>query len=227
MNRQRGEMDIVTKDTLHETGNLSKLISQTLRSIRVVRAYGQEQREIDRVENTVERTLEFSMRSLRTKARSGPVVELLAGVGFSGAILFAGMEGAQGRMTIGEFSAFLAAAMLLYQPLKALAQLQMSLQEGVAASGRVFGILDEPQKMLEGKGCKVDLDLSRGAISFKNVDFSYDDENYVLKDFTLDIPAGKSVALVGPSGRVKAPSCIWSCAFMIRKKVRSLWMGRS
>jgi len=203
MNRQRGEMDKVTKDTLHETGSLSKLITQTLRSIRVVRAYGQEKREIDRVTNTVERTMEFSMRSLRTKARSGPVVELLAGIGFSGAILFAGMEGAHGRMTIGEFSAFLAAAMLLYQPLKALAQLQVSLQEGVAASGRVFGILDEPQKMLEADDA-VALELSKGTISFENVDFSYDEENAVLMDFTLDIPAGKSVALVGPSGAGKS-----------------------
>ncbi len=203
MNRQRDEMDKVTKDTLHETGSLSKLIAQTLRSIRVVRAYGQEEREISRVVDTVERTLEFSMRSLRAKSRSGPVVELLAGIGFSGAILFAGMEGAQGRMTIGEFSAFLAAAMLLYQPLRMLAQLQVSLQEGVAASGRVFGIIDEPQKMLEASGA-ADLDLSKGAISFENVTFAYDDENIVLKDFSLEIPAGKSVALVGPSGAGKS-----------------------
>ncbi len=203
MNRQRGEMDRATKKTLQETGALSKLITQTLRSIRVVRAYGQEEREIERAKGTIERTLEYSMRSLRTKAKSGPVVEMLAGVGFSGAILFAGMEGAQGRMTIGEFSAFLAAAMLLYQPLKALAQLQVSLQEGVAASGRVFGIIDQPQKLLEPENAK-DLKLDKGAISFRNVNFSYDGENPVLKDFTLEIPAGKSVALVGPSGAGKS-----------------------
>ena len=203
MNRQRGEMDRATRKTLQETGTLSKLITQTLRSIRVVRAYGQEEREISRARNTIERALEYTMRSLRTKVKSGPVVELLAGVGFSGAILFAGMEGAQGRMTIGEFSAFLAAAMLLYQPLKALAQLQVSLQEGVAASGRVFGILDQQQKMTELDDAK-ELDLSKGAIRFDHVDFAYDENNPVLKDFTLDIPAGKTVALVGPSGAGKS-----------------------
>ncbi|MCP4934655.1 MAG: ABC transporter ATP-binding protein [bacterium] len=203
MNRQRGEMNLATKKTLQETGNLSKLISQTLRSLRVVRAYGQEEREIKRAKQAIERALEFSMRSLRARSKSGPVVELLAGVGFSGAILFAGMEGAQGRMTIGEFSAFLAAAMLLYQPLKALAQLQVSLQEGVAASGRVFGIIDQPQTMLEPVDA-TDLKLDKGSISFKNLDFAYEDGNPVLTDFTLDIPAGKSVALVGPSGAGKS-----------------------
>ncbi len=203
MNRQRGEMNRATKKTLQETGNLSKLITQTLRSLRVVRAYGQEQREINRARQTIERALEFSMRSLRARSKSGPVVELLAGVGFSGAILFAGMEGAQGRMTIGEFSAFLAAAMLLYQPLKSLAQLQISLQEGVAASGRVFGIIDQPQTMIEPADA-TELKLTRGAISFEGLDFSYEDGNRVLSNFTLDIPAGKSVALVGPSGAGKS-----------------------
>ena len=203
MNRQRGEMHSATKKTLQETGNLGKLITQTLRSIRVVRAYGQEEREISRAKETIERALEFTMRSLRARAKSGPVVEFLAGVGFSGAILFAGMEGAQGRMTIGEFSAFLAAAMLLYQPLKALAQLQLSLQEGVAASGRVYGIIDQPQKMIEREDA-VELDLSSSSIRFENLDFSYEDGNPVLSDFTLDIPAGKSVALVGPSGAGKS-----------------------
>ncbi len=203
MNRQRGEMNLATKKTLQETGNLSKLITQTLRSLRVVRAYGQEEREIKRAKHTIERALEFSMRSLRARAKSGPVVELLAGIGFSVAILFAGMEGAQGRMTIGEFSAFLAAAMLLYQPLKALAQLQISLQEGVAASGRVFGIIDQPQTMLEPAGAS-DLKLKKGSISFKKLDFAYEDGNLVLSDFSLDIPAGKSVALVGPSGAGKS-----------------------
>ncbi len=203
MNRQRSEMNTATKQTLQETGNLSKLITQTLRSIRVVRAYGQEEREIERAKHTIERALEFSMRSLRTRTKSGPMVELLAGFGFSAAILFAGMEGAEGRMTIGEFSAFLAAAMLLYQPLKAMAQLQVSLQEGVAASGRVFGILDEPQKMIQPADA-VELDLGKGAISFEHVDFAYEENNPVLKDFTLEIPPGKSVALVGPSGAGKS-----------------------
>lgn len=203
MNRQRGEMHQATKKTLQETGILSKLITQTLRSIRVVRAYGQEKREIERATNTIERALEYTMRSLRTRTKSGPVVELLAGIGFSGAILFAGFEGAEGRMTIGEFSAFLAAAMLLYQPLKALAQLQVSLQEGVAASGRVFGIIDQPQQMLEAHDAK-ELVLSKGAIRFEGLDFSYDDDHPVLNNFTLDIQPGTSVALVGPSGAGKS-----------------------
>ena len=215
MNRQRGEMDKATRKTLQETGTLSKLITQTLRSIRVVRAYGQEEREIKRAKNTIERALEYSMRSLRTRVKSGPVVELLAGIGFSGAILFAGMEGAQGRMTIGEFSAFLAAAMLLYQPLKALAQLQVSLQEGVAASGRVFGILDQPQTMTEPVEAS-DLDLRKGAISFENVDFAYEENNPVLKDFTLTFLLGKRLPLWGRPGRAKARSSIWCYGFLIR-----------
>jgi subfamily B ATP-binding cassette protein MsbA len=203
MGRQRRKMHSSTKKTMQETGDMSRLVSQTLRGIRVVRAYGQEEREIKRAQNVIERTLEFTMRGSRARAISGPAIELLTGIGFSLAILYAGMEGARGRMTIGEFSAFMAAAMLLYQPLKALAQLQTSLQEGVAAAGRVFGIVDH-ETILKDRPGALALDLQKGTILFDEVSFAYEEGKPVLENFTLDIPAGKTIALVGPSGAGKS-----------------------
>jgi subfamily B ATP-binding cassette protein MsbA len=203
INRQRRTVKTSTKQTMQETGDVSRLITQTLRGLRVVRAYGQEQHEIDRARNVINRALEFSMRGLRAKSASGPAVELLSGIGFSLAILVASLEGVSGRMTIGEFSAFMASAMLLYQPLKQLAQLQTSLEEGVAAASRVFGIIDQQQQMYEVPGAG-DLALTEGSIHFEQVSFAYEPGQPVLQDFSLEVPAGKTVALVGPSGSGKS-----------------------
>lgn len=203
MGRQRRRMRKSTTKSMQETGDLSTLISQTLRSIRIVRAYGQEEREIKRATDVVERTLEFNMRGTRARAISSPAVEFLTGIGFAFVIYYAGVKGLRGEATIGGFMGFMAAAMLIYAPLKSIATLQTSLQEGVAAASRVYGIIDQKSELFEKTDAK-DIEINAGEIRFDNVDFSYDPNSPVLKKFSLHVPAGKTVALVGPSGAGKS-----------------------
>ena len=93
--------------------------------------------------------------------------------------------------------------MLIYQPLRSLATLQTVLQEGVAASSRVFGIIDRTIELKDEPGATA-LDFKDGEIKFDAVNFAYEPGNPVLKDFSVTIPAGKTVALVGPSGSGKS-----------------------
>lgn len=203
LSRQRKKMHSSTKKGLIETSELSTLISQTLRSLRIVKAYGQEHTELNRAQSVINRAMEYTMRGMRARAISSPAVELLTGLGFALVIYYAGTNGIKGDVTLGQFTAFMASAMLIYQPLKSLATLQTAIQEGVAAASRVYGIIDHEVGLKEEPGAKK-LNLTKGEISFKNVSFSYEEDAPLFEDFTLTVPPGKTVALVGPSGGGKS-----------------------
>jgi len=203
LGRQRRKMRKSTTKSLQETGDLSALVTQTLRGMRVVRAYRQEHREEARAADTVNRALEFTMRGTRARALSSPSIELLTGLGFALAIYFAGTKGVRGDLTLGQFMGFMTSALLIYGPLKSAATLQTQLQEGVAAASRVFGILDRETHLVEAANAKP-LELKRGQIEFDNVSFAYEPNTLVLKGVSLTVPSGRTVALVGPSGSGKS-----------------------
>lgn len=203
LSRQRRKMRKSTTKSLQETGDLSALIIQTLRGMRVVRAYRQEEKEKVRAANTISRALEFTMRGTRARALSSPSIELLTGLGFALAIYFAGTQGVRGDLTLGHFMGFMTAALLIYAPLKSAATLQTQLQEGIAAASRVFGIIDREVHLKEAPGAKP-LALKRGEIEFDDVSFAYEPENPVLRGISLVVPHGRTVALVGPSGSGKS-----------------------
>ncbi len=225
LGRQRRKMRKSTTKTMQETGDLSALISQTISGLPIVHAYGQEKREIKRATRTINRALEFTMRGARARAASAPFVEVLVGIGLALLIYVAGVKGVTGAVTLGHFMGFMTAAMLIYQPMKSVATLQTSLQEGVAAASRVFGIIDRKRELVDTPDAKP-LDLKKGEIVFENVSFSYEDGATVLKNVSLKVPAGKTVALVGPSGAGKSTMINLALRFFDPQKGRVLVDGQ-
>ncbi len=203
LGRQRRKMRKSTTKSLQETGDLSALVTQTLRGMRVVRAYRQEDREEGRAASTINRALEFTMRGTRARALSSPSIELLTGFGFALAIYFAGTKGVRGDLSLGQFMGFMTSALLIYGPLKSAATLQTQLQEGVAAASRVFGIVDRETKLVEAADARP-LELTKGELEFDNISFAYEPDAIVLKGVSLTVPQGFTVALVGPSGSGKS-----------------------
>ena len=142
------------------------------------------------------------MKLALTIAGSVPIIELLASMGIAGIIYFATLPGQLQQITPGTFVAFLAAAILLANPLKHLTEVNAPLQKGVAAAGSVFALLDEAR---EHGGNGKALDRATGAVAFEDVRFSYGTEKgEVLRGVSFAAPAGHTVAIVGRSGSGKS-----------------------
>lgn len=189
--------------TMQEAGNLNSMLTQTLLGMRVVKAYGQEANEARRLRQIVRNIRKYMMKGTRSNAAVGPAWELFTGIGIAAVMFYGGWQGIHGNVTLGQFMGFMTACMLAFQPMKALAGIQAAISEGLLAAQRVFAVIDYASHVTEAQAAKP-LQVERGAISFRNVDFSYDTGGPVLTNFNLEIPAGRRLALVGPSGAGKS-----------------------
>lgn len=203
LGKQRKRIRSASGRTLRESGELNSVLTQTLQSMRVVKAYGQEANEAQRLRQIVHNIRKYFMKATRTRATIGPLWEVVSGLGFAAAILYGGWQGIYGDVSLGQFMGFMTAALLAFQPIKSLASINATLVEGLLAGERVFALIDYASHVTEKRGAKP-LRVSAGAITFRDVDFSYEGGGPVLAQFNLDIPAGQKLALVGPSGAGKS-----------------------
>ena len=191
-------------ESQEETGTLAAILSENLDGTRIVKAYQQEDEEIKKLSDSVFRRMTKILKGANARGAASPFAEFLAGFGIAGALYYAGLRGLQGELALNEFVSFLGAMMLAFQPLRRLAQINATLQEGFAAAIRVFGLLDQKSYINEASNAP-GLSLSKSEISFENVTLSYEGQkNSALKEINLNIPHGKTTALVGPSGSGKS-----------------------
>ncbi|MEE9317750.1 MAG: ABC transporter ATP-binding protein [Rhodospirillales bacterium] len=193
----------VTANTQEEMGLFTTLLEQTFQGIRVVKAYGMEGYEKSRIAGIVERVFGLNMKSARTRALSSPIMETLGGVAICVVIIYGGHRVIEGVTTSGAFFAFITALLLAYEPMKRLANLNASLQEGLAGAQRLFQLLDTEPNIVE-KPDATDLPPVEGHIRLDDVRFSYVPGKPAVDGITLEAPAGKKIALVGSSGAGKS-----------------------
>ena len=190
-----------------ETGILATLLSENLDGTRVVKAYQQEEREIQKVSLSIYKRMHLIIKGIKTRAAASPFSEFLAGFGIAAALYYAGVRGIQGELALNEFVSFLGAMMLSFQPLKRLSAISTSIQDGFAAAVRIFNLMDQESYIKEADNAK-QLAITKGKVEFKDVSLSYEnDKSLALNSISFIIEPGKTTALVGPSGAGKS-SCL-------------------
>tara|TARA_B100000676_G_scaffold310612_1_gene377712 strand:- start:1958 stop:3820 length:1863 start_codon:yes stop_codon:yes gene_type:complete len=193
----------ISRNTQVETGDLTTILDETFQGARHVKAYTMEQRETERASDAIERVFVLTRKAARVQAISRPLMESLGGIALACAILYGGLQVIDGTMTTGELASFMAALLAAYKPMKNIANLNATLQQGLAAAQRVFSVLDLRSNITEREDARPILN-TRGKIRFEDVHFRYTDKSTALNGINLDIEAGKTVALVGPSGAGKS-----------------------
>lgn len=188
------------------TSDLTILLTQAFQGVRLVKSYCMEAYEKSKMGEVIESVFNRTLKGVRTKAVSHPVMEFLGGIAIAVVILYGGSEVIKGNHTPGAFFTFITALIMSYEPLKRLANLNANLQEQLAAADRVFTLMEHKNEIIEQPNAK-DLVVTKGAAAFKNVSFSYDDEKEstsVLQQISLTLKPGQRAALVGPSGGGKS-----------------------
>ena len=178
-------------------------ITQTFKSIKIVKSYCTEQLEFDGVKKTIEvqNKLQFSMAVIN--ALQHPLMEFVGGVGMAATLGYGGYKITSGTMTPGNFMVFLLAIVAAYKPMKNLATLHMTLQQGVVSMQRLFSMLDIVPAICDKPDAKP-LKISTGRFDMNRISFSYDGEHPVLKDVTVHCEPNQTIAFVGHSGSGKS-----------------------
>jgi len=181
-----------------------KVIQETSLGLRVVRAFGLERVLQARMNRAVSDVETMSNSIVRLTSITVPMIDALSGVAIAIIILVsAGTFVPGAKVSSGELMAFVTALLMAFEPAKRLSQMRVSLEAAFVGVRMMFDILDRPDAMKDAEGC-VDLPVAVGEVALRGVTFSYDGRRDALSDLTLIFPAGKTTALVGPSGGGKS-----------------------
>lgn len=184
-------------------GRFATQMNDTLQYSKLVKSYNCEDFEISRMSAITESIFKMGKKMSRIALIASPFVESLAGVGVAAVIWYGGHKVLAGETTTGAFFSFFAAMMMAYRPLKSVSGMNSGVQTGLAAATRFYQLLDEKQEIVN-KPNAVELSNVKGEIKFENVNFGYIEDRLALQSVNIEIPAGKTVALVGHSGGGKS-----------------------
>ena len=192
----------ITYTIQNEIAVFSNVLTESIRGIKQVKSYTKENYEKNRAFETIELIKNYFTKSAFISNRLSPLMEFIGSLAIALSIYAGGVFVLNETMTTGQFMSFLVSLLLAYQPVKALGNLNISIQEGLAGAERIFNLLDTSEKQMEKVSENKNIKLS-GDIVLKNISFKYDEKN-VLENININIPKNKKVALVGLSGSGKS-----------------------
>ncbi len=188
----------VRTDCQKAMADLNAFLHETLAGNKIVKAFGMEHHEKKRFFCKTDALFKLEIKEVIVRALSSPVMEFLGGLGIAFVIWYGGWEVLQGKTTPGTFISFLTCVMLLYEPVKKLSNLNNTIQKGLAATDRVYDVIEARSDIQDPMHPKA-IKHTAHTLSFEKVEFSYADTP-VLKGIDLTIPRGQVLALVGISG---------------------------
>jgi len=201
--RMRWRIFPATWDGQQREGDLVQIVDEDLNGVRVVKAFGQEQREVERVASAARTVYGSQMRAVRLQSRYQPLLEAIPLLAQVAILALGGWLALHNEITLGTFLAFSTYLTQLMAPARQLAGVLTIGQQARAGLERIFQLLDLPPAIADAPDA-LDLPELRGDIQFSNVHFRYGDAGPVLRGVDLHIAPGERVAIVGPSGSGKS-----------------------
>ncbi len=192
----------VSWEVQQRLADLSRVVEEVIAGVRVVKSYGQEEQVIGRLAKAADRIFKRTMEMLRLRSSHVPAFEMIPALATAAVLAIGGYRVVQGAMTLGDFVAFTQYLTVLVFPLRITGWFFAELPRSAAAAARVTELLKTAPEITSPKQ-PIPLPEGRGEVRFSHVSFSYPDGPGVLRDVNVVIPAGTSVALVGPTGSGK------------------------
>ncbi len=194
----------VTVQAMDLAATLNTHLMEIFRNHKLIKVFQKETYETSRANNAMEELKNKGKKLAILYARSSPIMEFLTGIMIAILIYYSGNLIMKEEIALNNFFSFLAAMMLAYQPVRSLATLNLTINQGLAAAKRILPIIDQKHKIIEEKNFD-ELKVQKGTIRFEKVNFNYDtDTRIILKDIDLNISGGEMTSLVGHTGAGKS-----------------------
>lgn len=192
---------VAFQDVRTEVSKLNAFVQEHLTGMFIVQIFNREKQELDKFKKINARHRDAHLRTVWANSIFFPIVEILSALSIALLIWWGSKQVLSGVVQYGDLVAFILYIYMIFRPIRQLADRFNTLQMGMVASERVFKILDtEAQIASSGKDLKPEIN---GTISFKNVWFAYNNEDWVLKDVSFDVKSGQRIAIVGATGAGK------------------------
>jgi subfamily B ATP-binding cassette protein MsbA len=192
----------ISTSTQEKVADINSLLFETISGVRIVRAFGAENHEIDKYSRQNQDFYKLNMKSIRRTLALGPATEVIGVLGGVFILLYIGRQVIDGVLSFGVFGFFLGSVMMMIRPFKKLSGVNAIMQKAFAASTRIYEVLEVEPKIKDDPAAWQIKDV-RDQIEFRDVWFRYEDTD-VLKEINLRCRKGEVLALVGPSGAGKS-----------------------
>jgi ATP-binding cassette, subfamily B, multidrug efflux pump len=199
--RKKGRLAF--REVRKKIANVTAKLEEGISGVRVVKSFSRENTNIKHFDKTNVENLTANMQAVKVWTFYNSIIEILSAVGVCIVIWHGGIQIIGEKLTRGELLAFLAYVRMLYFPVRQMSQIYTTMQSAMAASERIFEIMDTSSKVIESHNA-VELPSIVGKVSYENVSFAYEENKYVLKDISLTAEPGQTIAIVGPTGSGKS-----------------------
>jgi len=196
-------MGKVTTEQMIKAGIFMSYLVDIFKNHKIIKIFQNENYEKEKARIKIEELKLKGQKIAEIMVRASPIMEFLTGIMIAFLVYFAAILVSNNELEVSKFFSFLAAMMLAYQPVRSLATLNMTIQQGLAGSKRVLPVIDEKPEIKDKENTK-NLEFDKAEIIFENVNFNYTKEGETLKSINLKIPGKKMTALVGQSGAGKS-----------------------